>query len=123
MPQILIHEYIGQVLRLYYVEGLPREIQEDHLGPELSQHCRTLWWTVYILGRRMSSLIGAPNSIRDEDITINLPSVKNPSTAGAASTLIIKLSQLSAQMTTSKPPQTLFSNQVIGLLITHPSCL
>lgn len=34
---------------------------------------RCVWQTLYILDCKFSSLMGAPTSIRDEDITVELP--------------------------------------------------
>jgi hypothetical protein len=45
----------------------------DSLGPEVVQRCRKIWWTVYILDRQMTSLMGLPQSLQDSQIHDELP--------------------------------------------------
>ncbi|KAH7142716.1 fungal-specific transcription factor domain-containing protein [Dactylonectria estremocensis] len=94
-------QYIGQALRLSTVEGIHREIIEDGLGGEVAQRCTTLWWAVYSLDRMLSALMGAPTSIRDEDVTVALPSQTNNGTTAAAITASIKLSRLLGTIATT----------------------
>lgn len=75
---------------------------DDVVGPELSERCNIIFWTVYILDREFSALMGGPMSVRDEDITTDLPSQKNNSTTAINMTLQIRLSRLTAQILTSK---------------------
>lgn len=35
--------------------------------------CQNIWWTVYVLERQISVLLGAPLAINDSDITASLP--------------------------------------------------
>ncbi|KAL7657948.1 hypothetical protein ACMYSQ_004088 [Aspergillus niger] len=37
--------------------------------------CRLVWWTVYVLERRMSSLLGVPMGISEESINASFPSI------------------------------------------------
>lgn len=46
----------------------------DHLGDAVVQRCRKIWWTIYILDRQMTSLMGLPQSIPDGQIYHQLPS-------------------------------------------------
>lgn len=41
------------------------------------QRCRLVWWTVYVLERRMSSLLGVPMGISEESISALFPSIFN----------------------------------------------
>ncbi|KAJ5647788.1 transcriptional regulator family: Fungal Specific TF [Penicillium lividum] len=66
-------QHIGHALRGCIIEGIHRHVPEEFGGPELSRRCRTIFWVVYMLDREFAALIGAPSSIRDEDITVLLP--------------------------------------------------
>lgn len=83
------------------VEGIHRALPRDAFSEQLSRRCRTLWWTVYVLDRRLSTQMGAPSSIRDEDITAVLPWQGDDSTMAITLTLSIKLSRLIAAMAES----------------------
>lgn len=39
------------------------------------QRCRLVWWTVYVLERRLSSLLGVPMGISEESISALFPSI------------------------------------------------
>ncbi|KAH7141759.1 hypothetical protein EDB81DRAFT_797575 [Dactylonectria macrodidyma] len=94
-------QYIGQALRLCIVEGIHREIVEHTLGDEVAHRCKSLWWAVYVLDRRLSALMGAPTSIRDEDVTTSLPSQTDNGPTAAALTMSIKLSRLLVTIATT----------------------
>lgn len=79
-----------------------RHMPEDVVGTEHSQRCNILFWIVYMLDREFSALIGAPNSIRDEDITAKLPSHMSDSLSASSMTLHVRLSRLTARILTSK---------------------
>lgn len=55
-----------------------------------------------MLDREFSALIGAPSSIRDEDITVRLPAEMEGSVEHINLTLHVRLSRLMAQILTSK---------------------
>ncbi|RSL69072.1 hypothetical protein CEP53_002336 [Fusarium sp. AF-6] len=57
-----------------------------------------MFWATYILDRHFSTLVGAPSSIRDEDITAKLPSETVDSSWALAMTLNIRLSRLTAEI-------------------------
>ncbi|EEU48333.1 uncharacterized protein NECHADRAFT_23096, partial [Fusarium vanettenii 77-13-4] len=97
------YQYIGHALRLCYIEGIHREMSEQVFGPHLVQRCRTLWWNVYILDRRLSAQLGAPSSIRDEEITMGLPLTESGGSSTAVTlSLSVKLSRLLATIMTGK---------------------
>lgn len=54
-----------------------------------------------MLDREFSALIGAPSSIRDEDITVRLPADVESSVEHINLTLHVRLSRLMAQILTS----------------------
>jgi len=55
-----------------------------------------------MLDREFSALIGAPSSIRDEDITVKLPAEMDDSVEHVNLTLHVRLSRLMATILTSK---------------------
>ncbi|OQD90523.1 hypothetical protein PENANT_c001G02884 [Penicillium antarcticum] len=94
-------QHIGQALRGCIIEGIHRHVPEEICGPELSQRCRTIFWVVYMLDREFSALIGAPSSIRDEDITVRLPAEMDDSVEHINLTLHVRLSRLMARILTT----------------------
>ncbi|CAG7949011.1 unnamed protein product [Penicillium salamii] len=94
-------QHIGHALRGCIIEGIHRHVPEEICGPELSQRCRTIFWVVYMLDREFSALIGAPSSIRDEDITVKLPAEMNDSVEHINLTLHVRLSRLMATILTT----------------------
>lgn len=55
--------------------GLHLSIGDTYLAdPELREHRIRVWWSVYILDRLLSSKIGLPLLISDDDISVDLPS-------------------------------------------------
>lgn len=75
---------------------------ENVVGEPLSRRCNMIFWIVYIVDRNFSALIGAPSSIRDEDITAKYPSDRSDSFEALSLTLQIRLSCLTARILTSK---------------------
>ena len=59
-----------------------------------SARYRSVWWTLYILDRRFSSLMGAPVSIHDADVTVPLPSSGDLSEGYEALAMHVKLSRV-----------------------------
>ncbi|CAI7676098.1 unnamed protein product [Penicillium pancosmium] len=94
-------QHIGQALRGCIIEGIHRHVPEELCGPELSSRCRTIFWVVYMLDREFSALIGAPSSIRDEDISVRLPAEMENSVEHSNLTLHVRLSRLMAQTLTT----------------------
>ncbi|KAJ5159547.1 transcriptional regulator family: Fungal Specific TF [Penicillium canariense] len=94
-------QHIGQALRGCIIEGIHRHVPVQLGGPELSSRCRTIFWVVYMLDREFSALIGAPSSIRDEDITVRLPADVENSVEHVNLTLHVRLSRLMSQILTT----------------------
>ncbi|EXK43525.1 hypothetical protein FOMG_02470 [Fusarium oxysporum f. sp. melonis 26406] len=66
---------VGSALRLATVMGLHLNIDDTYVAdPELREHRIRVWWSVYVLDRLLSSKIGLPPLISDDDISVNLPS-------------------------------------------------
>lgn len=76
------------------VEGYYRALPVDQLGEKLVNRCSNIWWTVYVLDRKFSSLIGSPSAVKDEDITAILWDPKSCSHEAAALSLHVKISQV-----------------------------
>ncbi|KOC11706.1 hypothetical protein AFLA70_99g002611 [Aspergillus flavus AF70] len=94
-------QHIGQALRCCIIEGIHRHVPEELGGLELSQRCRTVFWVVYMLDREFSALMGGPNSIRDEDITVRLPAEVASTVENTDLTLHVRLARLMAQILTT----------------------
>ncbi|PYH88464.1 C6 transcription factor [Aspergillus ellipticus CBS 707.79] len=86
--------YIGHSMRMALVEGLHRAQPVEQLGQKLVDRCSNIWWTVYILDRQFSSLIGSPNSVRDDEITTLLWDPRSCSQTEAALGLHVKITQV-----------------------------
>ena len=93
---------IGQALRGCIIEGIHRHVPEDICGQELSRRCQRIFWVVYMLDREFSSLMGAPSSIRDEDISVKLPAEVENSVDSINLTLHVRLSHLMARILNSE---------------------
>lgn len=82
-------------------QGLHRELFGDEFTEEDKDRHYGLWWTIYILDRRFSTLMGAPSSIRDEDITVPLPDYEKNCHFMKAMSLQVPLARLHAQVLSS----------------------
>jgi proline utilization trans-activator len=83
------------------IEGMHTDMPVENLGQPLVQRCCKIWWTVYILDRQMTSLMGLPQSIRDEDITCRLPDILDPAQRVSALDMQIKLARIYAEIAKS----------------------
>lgn len=95
------HVTIGQAMRIALAQGMHTDMPIADLGEALVQRCRKIWWTVYILDRQMTSLMGLPQNIRDDDITCRLPNFSHSTQRTAALDMQIKLARIYADMTRS----------------------
>ncbi|KAI7717457.1 hypothetical protein KC353_g4560 [Hortaea werneckii] len=71
------YNLIGQAMRLALEQGLHTSstFEEQQRGNVCEgERYREAWWTVYMLDRHMSSLMGAPVALADDEITAQLPS-------------------------------------------------
>lgn len=75
---------------------------EDVVGTGYSYRSNTVFWVIYMLDREFSALLGAPSSIRDEDITARLPSQLAETLDAKNMTIHVRLSQLKAQILSSE---------------------
>ncbi|KAB8235289.1 putative C6 transcription factor [Aspergillus alliaceus] len=86
--------YVGHAMRMALVEGHHRAPPVVQLGQKLVDRCQNIWWTVYILDRKFSSLIGSPNAVNDEEITTPLCDPKKGSQKEAALSLHVRITQV-----------------------------
>lgn len=98
---VLTRLKIGQALRLAIEQGIHTNMQGHHLSEHMVERCKETWWTVYILDRQMTSLMGVPISISDDDVTAPLPFAGSARKKLALS-LHIKLSKATAIILQSK---------------------
>ncbi|KAL1608129.1 hypothetical protein SLS60_003068 [Paraconiothyrium brasiliense] len=71
------------------------------LGEAFVQRCRKIWWSIYILDRQMSSQMGVPQSIRDDEITCQLTHFPHSPQRTAALKMQIKLARIYADIARS----------------------
>lgn len=64
---------IGQALRILQVHGYHTDLSTRFPNEQELVRCQHIWWTVYILERQISVLMGTPLSISDNDINTPLP--------------------------------------------------
>lgn len=78
--------------------GMHTSMQPNSLNEAFIQRCRRLWWTVVILDRQISTTLGLPIQIRDEDITAPLPSFPDSEKRAAATEIQVGLSRALVQV-------------------------
>ena len=91
-------------MRTALAYGMYTDMPVVHLGESHVQRCRKIWWTVYILDRQMTSLMGLPQSIQDGDVDCQLPVYQGSPQRTASLGLHIKLARLIAEVNNSKTP-------------------
>ncbi|KAK6004810.1 hypothetical protein QM012_008672 [Aureobasidium pullulans] len=92
------YQLIGQALRIALDHGMHTSMESQHVPQALVQRCRKIWWTVYVLDRQLSSLMGVPSSIRDEDISAELPLYLESPYRATALDIQVKLSRAIAKI-------------------------
>ncbi|KAJ5110164.1 hypothetical protein N7532_002809 [Penicillium argentinense] len=92
------HNYIGQAMRMAMAEGMHTQMPIEYLGENMVQRCRKIWWTVYILDREMTSLMGLPQTLNDDHINTLLPSFPGSVQRTAAIGMHIKISRIIAEI-------------------------
>lgn len=80
-------------------------MDKQGLDDHFVQRCRNAWWTVYVLDRQMSSLMGVPLAIRDEDVGAFLPNISGSGQKTLALEIHVKLSRIISQILNSKLAQ------------------
>lgn len=76
------HAYSGIALRLAIGLGLHRsQSGVSTMDPVQRETRRRVWWTLYLFDRLISSKLGYPLGIRDDDIDVEMPSMNGLSSA------------------------------------------
>ncbi|UNI17800.1 hypothetical protein JDV02_004119 [Purpureocillium takamizusanense] len=92
------YNYIGQAVRMAMSQGLHTDVPIEQLGEAIVQRYRKVWWTVYVLDREMTSLMGLPQSVRDEDVHTQLPTFQGDPFRTVAFIMRTKLSHFIASI-------------------------
>jgi len=85
-------------MRIGQANGMHTDMPVQDLGEPLVQRCRKIWWTVCLLDRQMTSLMGIPQSIRTYEITCQLPDFTGSPHRLAALQMQISLSHVYADI-------------------------
>lgn len=84
--------YIGQAARIALQQGMNREFESGILTECDIRHRTKLWWTVYIIDRKITYLMGTPLMLHDLDITIPKPAFNSVDDSTSAFSFHIHLS-------------------------------
>lgn len=82
--------------------GLHTDLTSNHVKKDLVPRCRKLWWTIHVLDRQMTSLMGLPQSIRDDDVSAPMPDFDGDSARATAFTMRTRLAQFIATIDNGK---------------------
>ncbi|KAJ0306624.1 hypothetical protein COL516b_004417 [Colletotrichum fioriniae] len=95
------HNFIGQAKSVAMNHGMHTDMPVMDLGPGLVQRCRKIWWTVYVLDRQMTSLMGLPQSTLDEGVFCQLPSYPGSLHRTTALSMQIKFARIIAEISST----------------------
>ncbi|SCN79636.1 related to positive activator of transcription [Fusarium fujikuroi] len=90
--------YLGMGLRIALSQGLHRDIAGDSADDPEVRRYRNAWWTLYILDRKFSSLMGAPSSVQDSDISVPIPGDQTTPRRSSSLEIHIMLSRLKTKV-------------------------
>ncbi|KAF7533738.1 hypothetical protein G7054_g6836 [Neopestalotiopsis clavispora] len=93
--------YISQAMRTAMGYGMHTEMPVAQLGEEYVQRCRKIWWTIYLLDRQMTSLMGLPQCMQDTDIQCQVPIYPEASQRTTTLEMHIKLAGVIARISNS----------------------
>lgn len=85
-------------------QGMHTDMPSDLLGGANVERYRRAWWTAYVLDREMTSLVGLPQSIHEDDIGPTLPSFPSSTNQGAALVLRVRLCRAITKINRSTNP-------------------
>lgn len=95
-------QQIGQSVRVALLAGLHTRLPTEKLGSKLSGRYHDLWWTVYVLDRHLSSTIGCPTTVHDEEISAQWPALNLSSKKDTIFSLHVQVSRLASKVLRSK---------------------
>ncbi|KAL2692350.1 hypothetical protein Neosp_002756 [[Neocosmospora] mangrovei] len=82
---------IGQALRMS-VTNVMNKLFPEALRPLNVEYQRRLWWTVYCIDRKSAAMLGSPSVMRDDDISIPFPDIKEGNDAQNAFAIHVRIS-------------------------------
>lgn len=88
-------------MRMALGEGMHTDMPVEDLGEAAVERRRKAWWTIYILDRQMTSLMGLPQSIQEDQIHPQLPTFSGSLQRTRALDMHIKLSRAIADINSS----------------------
>lgn len=88
-------------MRTALFQGMHTDLPVETFGAQRVEQARRIWWTVYILDRELSSLMGLPVQITDEIINAKLPNYDS-AVQVSATNIHIKLCRTIAQVLRSE---------------------
>ncbi|RYP88188.1 hypothetical protein DL769_000286 [Monosporascus sp. CRB-8-3] len=94
--RLVAHNFIGQAIRMSMGQGMHTDMPVQYLGEHVVERSRRAFWTAYVLDREMTSLVGLPQSVIDDDIHPQLPNFAGSVQRSAALNMQIKLARLTA---------------------------
>ena len=97
-------------MRIALAQGMHTDMPAAQLGEDVVQRCRKIWWTIYLLDRQMTSLMGLPQSIQDDQLYHALPSFSGSPQKVIGVAMQIKMCQIIAEINSSKWSVHLFSS-------------
>jgi proline utilization trans-activator len=89
---------IGQAMRIALSLGMNRETPNGYLDPIEYRRRRRLWWTLYVIDKKLSTIMGAPLGVRDEEVDISLPEEHDLGFTNSALSFHIKLAALEGKV-------------------------
>lgn len=86
-------------------QGMHTDMPQDELGADVVERSRKAWWTAYLLDRQMTSLMGVPQSIHDDDVHSQLPDYADSPQRRTALAMQIRLSRTMCAINKGKEDQ------------------
>ena len=84
------------------VHGIHTDIQSRHHSEPVMERYREIWWTVYVLDCHLSSLMGTPLALAEQDISAQLPSFAGFSQKTLALSIHVRLAKTTTLILRSK---------------------
>lgn len=91
-------------MRTALAYGMHTDMPVQRLGEAQVERCRRIWWTVYILDRQMTSLMGLPQSVHDGNIHCQLPVFPESNQRTTTLDMHIKLARVIAEISNGMCP-------------------
>lgn len=77
-----------------HLYALHLDLQESTVGSRNVERGRRIWWTVYALNQKLTSGMGTPNFLNDDEIKTPPPNPASGDEDGTALLLHVKICQL-----------------------------